>query len=79
MNNEIKYPYTLIFSKQGKLIFISHLDLIRLFERVLKRSDLPLVYTQGFNPHIKFAVLFPLGLGQAGLREPVEIFLRKKF
>ncbi|MFH1384890.1 MAG: TIGR03936 family radical SAM-associated protein, partial [Candidatus Omnitrophota bacterium] len=43
------------FSKQKELIYISHLDVVRLFMRTFRRADLPLVYTQGYNPHPKIS------------------------
>ena len=43
----------LSFSKKGAVIFTSHLDLQRTMMRILARADLPLWYTQGFNPHAK--------------------------
>ena len=40
------------FEKTGEAAYISLLDLQRVFHRILKRSGLPVYYTQGFNPHI---------------------------
>ena len=40
------------FEKRAEAAFISLLDLQRIFQRILKRSGLPVYYTQGFNPHI---------------------------
>ena len=53
----------LIYKKQGRAKYISHLDINRLFSRVLKRSGLPVWYTQGFNPHIYTVFALPLSLG----------------
>lgn len=53
----------LIYKKQGRAKYISHLDINRLFGRVLKRSGLPVWYTQGFNPHIYTVFALPLSLG----------------
>jgi radical SAM-linked protein len=61
---------------KGELIkFISHHDEFRLWERALRRADLPLLYKQGFNPqpHIQFAA--PLGVGITGANEPLDIIL----
>ena len=48
------------FEKTGEAAYISLLDLQRVFHRILKRSGLPVYYTQGFNPHIylSFAVSY---------------------
>ena len=53
----------LIYKKQGRAKYISHLDINRLFTRVLKRSGLPVWYTEGFNPHIFVTFALPLSLG----------------
>ena len=39
-----------LFQKTGNAVYISHLDLMRLFQRAFKRAGLPLTHTQGFNP-----------------------------
>ena len=53
----------LLFEKTGKAIFISHLDLMRLFQRSFKRAGLPLTHTQGFNPRPSVSIALPLSLG----------------
>lgn len=52
-----------LFEKTGKAIFISHLDLMRLFQRGFKRAGLPLTHTQGFNPRASVSIALPLSLG----------------
>ena len=39
-----------LFEKKGSAVWISHLDLMRLFQRALKRAGLPLKHSQGYNP-----------------------------
>ena len=51
------------FSKKGDMRFISHLDLMRLFHRALRRSRLAITITKGFNPHPKISVSRALKLG----------------
>ena len=48
------------FEKRGEAAYISLLDLQRVFHRILKRSGLPVYYTQGFNPHIYLSFSCPL-------------------
>lgn len=43
--------YRLKFSKNGKMIYIGHLDLLKFFIRLIKRTQLPIAYSNGFNPH----------------------------
>jgi radical SAM-linked protein len=52
-----------IFSKTGDMRFISHLDLMRLFQRAARRAALPVTVTKGFSPHLKISVTRALKLG----------------
>lgn len=63
------------FYKKGDMVFISHLDLIRVFERAIRRADIPIVYTQGFNPHPIMAFATALGIGVASESEYIDIQL----
>lgn len=65
----------LVYAKGEAVKFISHQDEFRLWERTLRRADLPLLYKQGFNPqpHMQFAS--PLGVGFTGSAEPLDITL----
>ena len=53
----------LLFEKTGNAIWISHLDLMRLFQRAFKRAGLPLTHTQGFNPRPSVSIALPLSVG----------------
>lgn len=66
------------FIKEGMLRFISHLELMRLFERALRRSFLPCSYSQGFNPHPLMSFASPLAVGIASREEYLEIQLQEK-
>ena len=61
------------FEKRAEAAYISLLDLQRVFQRILKRSGLPVYYTQGFNPHIYLSFASPLSLGQESLCESCEV------
>lgn len=52
-----------IFSKTGDMRFISHLDLMRLFQRAVRRGGLPVTMSKGFSPHLKISVTRALKLG----------------
>lgn len=52
-----------LFEKVGNAVWISHLDLMRLFQRAFKRAGLPLKHSQGFNPRPYVAVALPLSVG----------------
>ena len=60
------------FTKTGEAAYISLLDLQRVMQRALKRSGLPVWYTQGFNPHIYMTFAAPLALGQESLVESLD-------
>jgi len=51
------------FSKTGDMKFISHLDLVRLFQRAARRANLPVRVTKGFSPHLKISITKALRLG----------------
>ena len=52
-----------MFSKTGDAVWISHLDLMRLFQRAFKRAGLPLTHSQGFNPRPSVSIALPLSVG----------------
>lgn len=51
------------FEKTGQAVWISHLDLMRVFQRAFKRAGLPLKHTQGFNPRPFVSIALPLSVG----------------
>ena len=53
----------ILFEKKGNSVWISHLDLMRLFQRAFKRAGLPLTHTQGFNPRPSVSIALPLSVG----------------
>ena len=53
----------LLFEKVGSAVWISHLDLMRLFQRAFKRAGLPLVHSKGFNPRPSVSIALPLSVG----------------
>lgn len=65
----------LFFTKTGTAKYISHLDLMRAMTRAVKRAQLPMWYTEGFNPHLFMTFALPLSLGVESLCESVEMRL----
>lgn len=65
--------YRIKFSKTGRGKFISHLDLLRAFNRTVMRAGLPVRYTQGFNPHQIMTFALPLSVGTESITEFVDI------
>lgn len=51
------------FSKQGQMKFIGHLDMVRYFQKVMRRSEVDVAYSEGFSPHQKMSFAAPLSVG----------------
>lgn len=51
------------FSKQGQIKFIGHLDMVRYFQKVMRRAEVDVAYTEGFSPHQKMSFAAPLSVG----------------
>ena len=66
------------FSKTGRLKYISHLDLQRALARLLVRSGLPIVYTEGFNPHPRLNIALPLSVYQEGENEAFDFRISRE-
>ena len=51
------------FKKEGNLRFIGHLDVMRHFQKVMRRARIPIAFTAGYNPHMIMSFASPLGIG----------------
>ena len=51
------------FGKEGALRFIGHLDVLRTYQKIFRRAEIPMAYSQGFSPHPIMSFALPLGLG----------------
>ena len=58
--------YRIKFAKDGLAVYISHLDLMRTWERALRRAGLRLAFSAGFNPHPKMSFALAQAHGDAG-------------
>ena len=67
------YDLRLFLAKKGRIKFVSHLDMFRMMQRAVRRADIPLWYTEGFNPHPYISFLLALSLGVESEGEPVDI------
>ena len=65
------------FSRGQELKFISHLDIMRLWQRVLTRAGISLAYSEGFNPHPRISLAVPLAVGVTSEVELMDIILTK--
>ena len=64
-----------LFEKTGSAIWISHLDLMRVFQRAFKRAGLPLTHTHGFNPRASVSIALPLSVAIASTCELLDFEL----
>jgi radical SAM-linked protein len=65
------------YAKAGRLAFLSHLELARSMERLIRRSGLPYTITQGFSAHMRFAPGPALPVGTEGLNELFDVWLSR--
>lgn len=68
-----RYYYRVYYQKTGILKYVGHLDLMRMIYRIVRKSNLQVIYTQGFNHHPKIKLAPPLSLGIEGMNEFFEI------
>ncbi len=78
--NDVKEFLTVrvTFQKTGAARYISHLDLNRTMIRALRRAELPIWYTEGFNKHPYVTFAAPLSLGYEGERETMDVRLNQE-
>lgn len=67
--------YRMRFSKEGKAIYMSHLDLMRTMQRAFFRAGLSLKHSEGFNPHAQISILVPLSVGMKSRCELMDFTL----
>ena len=63
------------FSKTGAMKFIGHLDVMRFFQKLIRRADIPIAYSQGLSPHQVMSFALPLGIGLESDAEYADIEL----
>lgn len=63
------------FSKSGRAVYISHLDLMHTFQRAFSRAGYRLKYSEGFNPHPILSIALPLSVGTSSACELMDFRL----
>ncbi len=66
------------FEKTGIMRYVGHLDLMRFFQKAVKRSNLPIRYSEGFNPHQIMSFASPLGVGLTSIGEYMDIDIKEE-
>ncbi len=61
------------YSKQGAVKFVGHLDMMRYFQKLMRRADLDVSYSKGFSPHQKMSFAAPLGVGMTSMGEYFDV------
>lgn len=64
------------FSKYGIMKFIGHLDVMRYFQKAIRRAGIPIVYTEGLSPHMVMSFASPLGVGLTSDAEYMDIEIK---
>lgn len=75
---ETRQRLRLTFAKGEPIKYISHLDLVRAWERALRRAQVPLAYSEGFNPQPKITIAAPLPVGFTGRGELMDLVLSRR-
>jgi radical SAM-linked protein len=75
-NNPVKQRLHITFGKFDALVYTSNLDVAKLWERVLRRANLPILYSEGFNPRPRLALATALPLGISSECEILDVSLR---
>lgn len=66
----------LMITKEPEICFLAHLEYMKTIERAVKRARLPIAYSEGFNPHMKFSLASALGVGVSSHAEHCELELQ---
>ena len=66
------------FSKTGVMRFVGHLDMMRYFQKAIRRAKLPIAYSGGFHPHQILSFALPLGVGVTSAGEYMDIELTER-
>lgn len=76
--SEPQQRLSITFTRGEELKYITHLDIMRLWQRALRRAGMPIAYSQGFNPHPRISIAAPLAIGVTSEGELMDVFLERK-
>ena len=68
----------LLFSKTGRAVYISHLDLMHTMQRAISRAGFSLKYSEGYNPHPQISIALPLSVGMSSRCEIMDLRLNEE-
>lgn len=67
------------FAKEGAMKFIGHLDIMRYFQRAIRRASIDVAYSEGFSPHMIMSFANPLGVGLTSEAEYFDLVIRTEY
>lgn len=67
------------YSKQGLMKYIGHLDMMRSFQKILRRAGIDVTFSEGYSPHMVMSYAFPLGVGMTSDSEYVDVDLNRAY
>ncbi len=67
--------YLIKYTKESNIKFIAHLDLMRTIQKIIRRAELPVKYSNGFNPHMSLSIAQPLSVGVYSNGEYLDLIL----
>ncbi|MBU3110424.1 TIGR03936 family radical SAM-associated protein [Clostridium lacusfryxellense] len=70
--------YLIKYTKDNEIKFVAHLDLMRTLQKIIKRSELPIEYSKGFNPHMAVSIAQPLSVGVHSNGEYMDVVLARE-
>lgn len=70
--------YLIKYTKESEIKFIAHLDLMRTIQKVVRRAQLPVKYSKGFNPHMALSIAQPLSVGVYSSGEYMDLILTEE-
>ncbi|MFV0529396.1 MAG: TIGR03936 family radical SAM-associated protein [Lachnospiraceae bacterium] len=65
------------FSKRGPVKYVGHLDMMRYFQKTIRRAQIPIAYSEGYNPHMIMSFAAPLGVGTQSDGEYFDMILQE--
>lgn len=74
--HQTEYVCRCLFERVGDASFVGHLDLMHTFDKAIRRADMPILYSQGYNPRPMMVFALPLGVGIDTLGDYVDVSLK---
>lgn len=78
LKHQTEYVCRCLFERVGEASFVGHLDLMHTFDRAIRRAEMPILYSQGYNPRPMMVFALPLGVGIDTLGDYVDISLSRE-